>query len=175
MASVHGRFQPFHLDHLDYVLRGLNMADYLYIGITQIFNRSPESISGSGVHRAEPDSNPFTFYERAQMIRAALAGEGIQESRYQIIPFPLERPSELSCFLPLDIPILTTRVDAWNDRKNEMLRDLGFKVSILVSREKASVRGSCIRSSMRDGNDQWTKMVPPTTVEFLRTLSARLR
>ncbi len=31
---VHGRFQPFHLDHLKYALAGLTHCDYLFVGIT---------------------------------------------------------------------------------------------------------------------------------------------
>jgi len=34
-GSIHGRFQPFHNEHLDYVLRALDRCDFLWIGITQ--------------------------------------------------------------------------------------------------------------------------------------------
>ncbi len=33
-GMVHGRFQPFHNEHLDYVLRGLARSTTLVIGVT---------------------------------------------------------------------------------------------------------------------------------------------
>jgi len=68
-----GRFQPFHLGHLDVIKRALEVEDRLIIVI------------GSAEENHEL-ANPFTAGERFQMIEAALAASGIDRDRYVIIP-----------------------------------------------------------------------------------------
>jgi cytidyltransferase-like protein len=46
LAAVHGRFQPFHVGHLEYVMRAAELCDLLYIGVT---NRDLPLISAPGV------------------------------------------------------------------------------------------------------------------------------
>jgi nicotinamide-nucleotide adenylyltransferase len=60
-----GRFQPFHLGHLEAVIFGLTKVDTLFIGI------------GSS-NKSHQDRNPFTADERKEMILSSLE-EKIQE------------------------------------------------------------------------------------------------
>lgn len=73
MAVFIGRFQPFHLGHLQVIKQGLEQADYLVVLVGSA--RSPRC------HR-----NPFTFAERKEMIRGALKGT----DRERVIVLPLE-------------------------------------------------------------------------------------
>lgn len=68
-----GRFQPFHLGHLDAVKQILKKEHFLIIGI------------GSAEDNYVPD-NPFTASERYQMIEAALSEAKISKEKYSIIP-----------------------------------------------------------------------------------------
>ncbi|MEM2092173.1 MAG: nicotinamide-nucleotide adenylyltransferase [Candidatus Bathyarchaeia archaeon] len=68
-----GRFQPFHLGHLEAVKYILNNAKEIII----VVGSAQES------HTLE---NPFTAGERVFMIRLALNEVGIAPSRYYIIP-----------------------------------------------------------------------------------------
>lgn len=68
-----GRFQPFHLGHLDAVKQALNKEKYLLIMI------------GSAEDDFTP-SEPFTASERYQMIEASLLAENIAHDRFTIIP-----------------------------------------------------------------------------------------
>ncbi|MEM1585851.1 MAG: nicotinamide-nucleotide adenylyltransferase [Candidatus Bathyarchaeia archaeon] len=68
-----GRFQPFHLGHLEAIKYILSNSDEIII----VVGSSQES------HTLE---NPFTAGERIYMIRLALNELGVDPSRYYIIP-----------------------------------------------------------------------------------------
>lgn len=70
-----GRFQPFHLGHLDAVKQifAKENPDMLLIAI------------GSAQDSYLPE-NPFTAGERFEMIETALAEEGIPKEKYSIMP-----------------------------------------------------------------------------------------
>lgn len=68
-----GRFQPFHLGHLEAVRYALGETDYLYV------------VVGSAQRSHERD-NPFTAGERIAMIKEALDGNGIDPSKWMAIP-----------------------------------------------------------------------------------------
>ena len=68
-----GRFQPFHLGHLEGVKYALKKVDYLYV------------VVGSAQRSHERD-NPFTAAERITMIKSALDGNGVDPSKWMAIP-----------------------------------------------------------------------------------------
>jgi len=68
-----GRFQPFHLGHLEAVKFALMEVDYLYV------------VVGSAQRSHERD-NPFTAAERITMIKSALDGNGVDPSKWMAIP-----------------------------------------------------------------------------------------
>ncbi|MEM3048615.1 MAG: nicotinamide-nucleotide adenylyltransferase [Candidatus Bathyarchaeia archaeon] len=70
-----GRFQPFHLGHLEVVRSILNRADELIIAI------------GSSQY-SHTRRNPFTAGERVTMIRESLRDANMPMHRVQITPVP---------------------------------------------------------------------------------------
>ena len=74
-GMAHGRFQPFHRGHLEYVLAALARSEHLIVGIT---NPDPwqTRAEAADAQRHTPEANPFTFFERQRMIRAALHEAG---------------------------------------------------------------------------------------------------
>ena len=68
-----GRFQPFHLGHLEAVKYALKRVDYLYV------------VVGSAQRSHERD-NPFTAAERITMIKSALDGSRVDPSKWMAIP-----------------------------------------------------------------------------------------
>ena len=70
-----GRFQPFHLGHLEAVRYILERVNELII------------VVGSAQHSHTLD-NPFTAGERITMIRLALKEAGIRPDRFTVIPLP---------------------------------------------------------------------------------------
>jgi len=57
-ASVHGRFQVLHNDHLEYILEAKKRCQHLWIGITKY---DIDHLNPLGRHRERPESNPLTL------------------------------------------------------------------------------------------------------------------
>src|SRR5947207_1316712 len=106
-GSAHGRFQPFHNEHLEYVRVAKQRCEFLWIGITQ-FDVTVSALNPLGAHREQPVNNPLTYYERVKMITAALLAQGLKASEFGFIPFPIETPTSLPAFLPVAVPCFTT-------------------------------------------------------------------
>ena len=76
LACVTGRFQPVHADHVRLFRLALEAAGRLVVAVT---NPDP------GTYRAEPDSshrhlpeaNPFTYFERLELLTAALRSDEV--------------------------------------------------------------------------------------------------
>ena len=64
---IHGRFQPFHNGHLEYLRGAAARSDEVFVGIT---NPDPRASSQrpSDPLRHLPESNPFTYVERLLMV-----------------------------------------------------------------------------------------------------------
>lgn len=71
VAVLIGRFQPFHLAHLALLRRALDAAAQCVVVI-------------GSAHQARTPKNPFTWAERAEMIRVALPPE--QQPRVRFLP-----------------------------------------------------------------------------------------
>lgn len=168
-SLVFGRFQPLHLGHLEYLEAARKRADCLVIGVT-----NPNI--GTLIHddadpgRSRPDSNPFPYFDRHQMIAAALIDAGWSCHDFAIVPAPINSPAEMASFLPA--PELTlaciTVYDQWGDRKIDLVSNLGYEVEVLWRRGSASrlTSGTKIRDAMRTGGD-WRSFVPAAVARYL--------
>ena len=167
-GSVHGRFQPFHNGHLDYVLEAFGRANFLWVGLTQIFRPRPDLVDEAG--RETASSNPLTFRERSNLVDAALVGAGIRRERFQITPFPIETPERLQEFIPPGCLCFTTLVNEWNDEKVRRLNDNAFPTKILELSVPDNTRvtsGTEIRRLIRAGDTSWARFVPPPVAEII--------
>jgi cytidyltransferase-like protein len=165
-GSVHGRFQPLHFGHLEYLMAAKKLCRFLWIGITQ-YDIHELTNSIEDPHRSIPINNPLTFFERTEMIINTLEDVGLKHSDYAIIPFPIEEPEKLHDFLPTNIPIITTICDDWNRYKIDLLRKLEYEVKILWERENVTYRGTEIRRLLKKNNDAWREMVPTATIKII--------
>lgn len=166
-GSVHGRFQPFHNGHLDYVLQAFERANFVYVGLTQIF-RPPSDEATRG--RDKWASNPLGYFDRMSLIVAALIEFGVPRHRFTVIPFPIEMPEKLPDFCPVNIPCFTTIVDDWNREKIKRLERVGYSVQLLnvspVDNNRVT-SGSEIRKLIRSDDATWKRYVPTAVVESL--------
>lgn len=173
-GSVHGRFQPLHNGHLRYILKAKDYCDFLWIGITQynIYNllKSPQD-----PHRHESFHNPFTFFERIEMITQALLDNGLSLYKFDIIPFPIDKPNLLPDFLPITVTIFTTIYDEWNKYKIEVLKKQGYKVEILWEESVKTVDGINIRNQILNDNEIWKRNVPQATIDVVEKYHIRDR
>lgn len=174
-GSVHGRFQPFHNGHLDYVLQAFGLADFLYVGLTQIFR--PQANNSALGARNSTSSNPLMFHERAELVTAALVEAGISQNRFVITPFPIENAEHIIEFVPLSAVCFTTIITEWNDEKIRKLELNGFATKTLDVSFPDNVRvtsGTEIRRLIREGEASWARFVPPAVAEMIdRSLKHR--
>lgn len=170
MGSVHGRFQPFHNGHLDYVLEAFSRADFLWVGLTQIFKPRANPIDGAG--RETASANPLSFLERSELVEAALVSAGVRRDRFRITPFPIETPDRVQEFIPAGCLCFTTRVNDWNDEKVVRLNEHGFPTEILSLSVPDNVRvtsGTEIRRLVRADDPTWARFVPVAVAEIIST------
>jgi nicotinamide mononucleotide adenylyltransferase len=173
-ASVHGRFQVLHNDHLEYILAAKKRCRYLWIGITKY---DIDHLNPLGRHRERPEANPLTYFERIQIIKEALVDAGIHPAEFSFVPFPIENPTLLTRFLPNNIPCFTTICEDWNREKIQLLKDYGYTVLVLWEREPKKISGSRIREDIAAGGTMWRDLVPAATARAVKklALAARIR
>ena len=126
IGVIHGRFQCLHNDHMKYLLEGKSRCDFLYVGITN-FDRSA-NVSDI---RTLPESNPFSYVERADMLRGSLIEAGVSADSFTIIPFPIEDPERISEYAPRDAIYFITIYDDWGKKKLDVLSGLGLKTDVM--------------------------------------------
>jgi len=175
VGVVHGRFQPLHVGHLEYLLAGRHACEHLVVGIT---NPDPASVvvEPTQPDRHLPEANPFTYYERYLMAEAALVGAGVHLDDFRIVPFPHSRPELLPSYVPADAVHFLTVYDDWGEEKRRRLDDLGMKTCVLWRRTHKVTTGTEIRRRIAAGQP-WQHLVPPgvATVLTEHGMAERLR
>ncbi len=152
-ALIFGRFQPFHLGHLNVVKWALKRFDELVL----LVGMADESHT---VH------NPFTAGERIWMIREALKDEGIGLDRVITATVPT-----MSVYVghALYIIHLVPHVHAIITRNPviaQVFRDVGLDVVSPPEFNRAKYRGSTIREKMLKDED-WRSCVPRKVAEII--------
>lgn len=152
-AAVTGRFQPFHLGHLELVRIAAAHSDELIIGIT---NPDPASWRehADSTHRHRPESNPFTYWQRYRMIAASLRDlvgrEQLPIEGWSIVPFPLDRREVWADYIPLQATQFVRAFTDWEHSKARELHDGGYRVQVVKGDPDAVLRASAIRSAWRE-------------------------
>ncbi len=154
-----GRFQPFHLGHLDAVLFGLSRTENLFIGV------------GSS-NKFNEKKNPFSAEERKDMIISSIESSLI--GRIKIFEIPDVNNHEKWTF---EIDQIVPKYDVvfTNDEFTKTLfkkRQINVIPVVLKEREKFS--GTNIRQLIIDGKN-WQDLVPQGTRKVLDKLNANER
>jgi nicotinamide-nucleotide adenylyltransferase len=171
-GMIHGRFQPFHNGHLEYLRGAAERSDEVWIGIT---NPDPTRIKpeASDPLRHLPESNPFSYAERLLMVKAAAADLGLEPTTVHVIPFPVNEPELWPAYVPADVTQFLRLFSAWGGTKLERLREAGYEVVILDEGAEKEISGADVREALREGRD-WESLVPPGVAQLLRALYAWL-
>ena len=172
-GSVHGRFQPLHNEHMEYILSARERCDYLWVGITA-FDLA-EAQRARGTAREAPANNPLSYYERINIVRHALVDAGIEERTFGLIPFPIEAPGSLPNYLPTSVPCFTTICGDWNREKIVTLKRIGYTVIVLFERSTKGITGAEIRAQIVAGREGWRTLVPIATAKAIGELRLRER
>lgn len=172
-GMAHGRFQPFHRGHLEYVLAGLARSEHLIVGIT---NPDPwqTRAEAADAQRHTPEANPFTFFERQHMTRAALHEAGADPRRVSLVPFPIHEPERWAHYCPRETVQFVRVFSAWGREKVARLRAAGWRVEVLEAGHAKQISGRTVRRCLRE-NDGWRDLVPPGVAAVLDEIGARER
>ena len=151
-----GRFQPFHLGHLDAVLFGLSRTENLFICI------------GSS-NKSNERRNPFSAEERKEMIISSI--EPSMADRLKIFDIPDVGDHEKWTF---EIDKIVPKYDIifTNDEFTKTLfekREMNVVPVVLKDREKFS--GTNVRELIA-GNKNWQDLVPRGTRKVLDKINA---
>jgi cytidyltransferase-like protein len=169
-GMIHGRFQPFHLGHLEYLKGAAARSDEVWVGIT---NPDPTRVKPEPADpvRHLPESNPFTYAERLLMVKAA--AEEIHVAVH-VIPFPVNEPELWDAYVPRDVTQFIRQFSDWGATKIERLRAAGYEVVVLDEGSEKEVSGADVRAALRDGGD-WETLVPRGVAAVLGRLEQRVR
>ena len=168
VGILNGRFQILHLGYVEYILAAKMRCRRLVIGIG---NPDEQHLQ---YNRLQPGSirkrmNPFTYYERMQMIHAAMKDFGISREDYEIVPFPLDTPELLENYIPREGTCYMNLLDQWSDGKRRELEELGYRVEALrtgTSQEKKMTSASVLETMGTDG--EWEKLVPRSVASYIK-------
>lgn len=166
---VLGRFQPLHIGHMEFLEAARHRCGRLIVGITNPDIRTI-TFQASDPNRSRQESNPFTFFQRFQMIERALGKAGWQPQQFAILPADIAQTPALTALLPEPsrTVVLATIYDEWGEEKAQRMRQEGFSVEILWRRSMAerATSGTEIRGLMARGAP-WRHLVPEGVAEML--------
>jgi cytidyltransferase-like protein len=162
---IHGRFQPFHVGHLEYLKGAAARSDEVFVGIT---NPDPRRVREEPADplRHLPESNPYTYTERLLMISEVARDEGIA---VHVIPFPVNEPELWPAYVPEGVTQYLRLFSEWGGTKLDRLREAGYEVVILDEGAEKGISGADVREAMRGGGD-WEPLVPPGVARVIRSL-----
>jgi cytidyltransferase-like protein len=163
LGMIHGRFQPFHVGHLEYLVAAAARCRRLAVGVTNPdgFPARPEP---DDPERHLPESNPFTYDERRRMVEAAAAEVGV--GPVEVFPFPITEPGLWDDHVPAGAVQLVRVLSPWGASKLARLRERGLATVVLDAPGGKGVSGAQVRAAMRAGDD-WRSLVPPAVAAVI--------
>ncbi|MGD8545185.1 MAG: nicotinamide-nucleotide adenylyltransferase [Candidatus Bathyarchaeota archaeon] len=151
-----GRFQPFHLGHLEAIKDMLREVEELVIVI------------GSSQYSHNND-NPFTAGERLVMVRGALKEAGIDYERVWIIPVP---DVHLHMMWVSAVEGYTPRFDVVYSNEpltRRLFMESEYTVKSIPFHKRETCSSTEIRKRMLKG-ENWETLVPKSIMDFIKKI-----
>ncbi len=150
-----GRFQPFHLGHLDALKQALAENDRVIIGI----GSSEENYV---------EENPFTAGERFEMIENTLKAEGIPCEKYIIIPVRnIENFSLWASHVKLLCPPFQ-KLYSGSHIVKELFEKHAPDIEIIDVKMNLNVNATEVRDKILAEDSSWEELVPKSVAEYLK-------
>lgn len=149
-----GRFQPFHLGHLDAIKKILEKEDRLIIVI-------------GSAEKNHFQADPFTAGERYQMIEESLLQEGFTHDQFSIIPVRnignyILWTEHVDQYIPPVYKIYTGSLIV-----KELYSAQGkYKIEDIVL--ELPITGTSIRDKILNDDSSWEKDVHPKVAEMIK-------
>jgi nicotinamide-nucleotide adenylyltransferase len=171
-GMIHGRFQPFHNGHLEYLRGAASRSEEVFVGIT---NPDPSRIrpEPSDPARHLPESNPWSYAERMLMVKAAASDLGLDLARVHPIPFPVNEPELWAAYVPAGVTQYIRLFSDWGGTKLDRLQEAGYEVVVLDEGSEKEISGAEVRAALRSG-DEWEALVPPGVARVIRSCEGAL-
>jgi len=148
-----GRFQPFHLGHLDAIKAVLAKVDELVIVIG----------SAQYSHNLK---NPFTAGERLVMVRHSLQEAGVDLARVWIVPVP---DMHLHMLWVSTVEGYTPKFNKLYSNEpltRRLFMEAGYTVENISFFERQTYASTHIREKMLK-DQSWTTLVPKSVTDFI--------
>ena len=148
-----GRFQPFHMGHLDAIKYALKEVDELVIVI------------GSAQY-SHNVNNPFTAGERLVMVRQAVSEAGVEDSKRWIVPVPdvhlhMLWVSAVEGYTPKFNVVFSNE-----PLTKRLFMEAGYPVKTIPYFERKLFMSTVVREKMIRGED-WCELVPKSVADFI--------
>ena len=151
-----GRFQPFHLGHLEAVKHILGKVDELVI------------VVGSA-HDSHSFENPFTAGERITMIRLALKEAKTDANRYTVLPLP---DAEFHKVWVSHLLSQTPNFDLVFTNEpltGRLLKEAGMRVEKIPMFNRTSFTATEVRKRITEGKN-WEELLPRSVANYVRQI-----
>lgn len=151
-----GRFQPFHLGHLEAIRHILGEVDDLIV------------VVGSAQH-SHTIENPFTAGERITMIRLALKEANMGSSKYFIVPLPdWDIHKVWVAHLLSQTPAF--QIAYTNEPlTGRLLKEAGIKVEHIPFHHREKFSATEVRKRLLAG-ENWEELVPRSVAKYLQQI-----
>ena len=156
-----GRFQPFHLGHLEAVKHILGKVDELVI------------VVGSA-HDSHTIDNPFTAGERITMIRLALKEAKIDAKRYTILPLPDAEFHKVWVSHLLSQTPSFDLVFTNEPLTGRLLKEAGMRVEKIPMFNRGAFTATEVRKRIIDGKN-WEELLPKSVAAYIKQIKGEER
>ena len=164
-ACFTGRFQPFHLQHMEVLSALSKNFERIIIGVTNPDLHKLTEHSASS-HRHTDAANPFSYESRVQIIKRSLASSTeFRNSVIDVIPFDLTDPESWKA--PAETVFAVRIFSPWEASKLSLFTDQGFETLELPA-PKTKLSASDIRQSLTAGDNTWKSLVAPDAIASIQ-------
>ena len=156
-----GRFQPFHLGHLEAVKHILGKVDELVV------------VVGSA-HDSHTVENPFTAGERITMIRLALKEAKIDANRYTVLPLPDAEFHKVWVYHLLSQTPSFDLVFTNEPLTSRLLKEAGMRVERIPMFNRTSLTATEVRKRIIEGKN-WEELLPKSVASYVKQIKGEER
>ena len=156
-----GRFQPFHLGHLEAVKHILGKVDELVIVV-------------GGAHDSHTIENPFTAGERITMIRLALKEANIDANRYTVLPLPDAEFHKVWVSHLLSQTPSFDLVFTNEPLTGRLLKEAGMRVEKIPMFNRTSFTATEVRRRIIEGKN-WGELLPKSVADYIKQIKGEER
>ena len=166
VACFTGRFQPFHLQHLEVLSALSHNFERVIIGVTNP-DLSDLQEHNASLHRHTDEANPFSYESRVKIIQDSLTGLAQTELiEFEVIPFDLTAPD--SWKVPAQTVFAVRIFSPWETSKLALFTDQGYETLELPAPDK-KLSASDIRQSLAASDSNWKSLVATEATDTIQT------